>query len=289
MTGAEDPADVAARLTGHRVLPGSVPRGASGLAEVTLDGVGTVVVKRGSDPRSARAEAAGLRWLAGADAVRLPEVRGADDDWLVVDRVETGAATPEAAEELGRELAALHAAGVPAFGAPPPGGPADAWIGRAPMANRPGDRWPRWYAEHRVLPYLREAVDRGAMGTGDAALVERVCDRLPELAGPDRPPARLHGDLWNGNVLWGADGHVRLIDPAAHGGHRETDLAMLRLFGCPHLDRVLDAYDRADPLDDGWRGRVGLHQLFPLLVHTVLFGGGYAAQAVAAARSALRG
>ncbi|PWI42885.1 fructosamine kinase [Streptomyces sp. ICBB 8177] len=280
---------MAARLTSRRVSRSLSAHGGSGPAEVTLDGVGTVVVKRGSDPRSARAEAAGLRWLARAGAVRLPEVRGADDDWLVVDRVETAAATPEAAEEFGRGLAALHAAGAPAFGAPPPGGPADAWIGRAPMANRTGQSWPRWYAEYRVLPYLRDAVDQGALSTGDAAVVERVCDRLPELAGPDRPPARLHGDLWNGNVLWGADGHVRLIDPAAHGGHRETDLAMLRLFGCPHLERVLDAYDRADPLDDGWRGRVALHQLFPLLVHTVLFGGGYAAQAVAAARSALRG
>ncbi len=73
-----------------------------------------------------------------------------------------------------------------------------------------------------------------------------------------------------------------IIDPAAHGGHRETDLAMLALFGCPHLDAVLAAYDEAAPLAEGWRDRVGLHQLFPLLVHTVLFGGGYARQALRA-------
>jgi fructosamine-3-kinase len=90
--------------------------------------------------------------------------------------------------------------------------------------------------------------------------------------------------LWSGNVLWGADGRAWLIDPAAHGGHRETDLAMLRLFGCPHLERVLAAYQETVPLAGGWMERVGLHQLFPLLVHTVLFGRGYAEQAVAAAR-----
>ena len=117
-------------------------------------------------------------------------------------------------------------------------------------------------------------------------MIERVCDRLPELAGPPEPPARLHGDLWSGNVLWSTDG-AWLIDPAAHGGHRETDLAMLALFGCPHLDTVLAAYDEAAPLAPGWRDRVPLHQLFPLLVHVVLFGRGYAGQCVAAARAAL--
>jgi fructosamine-3-kinase len=116
-----------------------------------------------------------------------------------------------------------------------------------------------------------------------AAVVERVLDKLPDLAGPPEPPARLHGDLWSGNVLWAADGRAWIIDPAAHGGHRETDLAMLALFGLPHLDRVLAAYDTSWPLAAGWQQRVPLHQLHPLLVHAVLFGGGYGAQAVSAA------
>jgi len=105
----------------------------------------------------------------------------------------------------------------------------------------------------------------------------------PDLSGPPEPVARLHGDLWAGNVLWTAGGAV-LIDPSAHGGHRETDLAMLALFGAPFLDRAVAAYDARWPLAEGWRDRVGVHQLYPLLVHAVLFGAGYGAQAVAVAR-----
>ncbi|MEZ5096562.1 MAG: fructosamine kinase family protein [Nocardioides sp.] len=102
--------------------------------------------------------------------------------------------------------------------------------------------------------------------------------RLGELV-PEEGPARLHGDLWNGNVLWGQDGRVVVIDPAVYAGHRETDLAMLALFGLPQLSRVVEAYTEAAPLADGWADRVGLHQLFPLLTHACMFGGGYAARA----------
>ncbi|KOG19160.1 fructosamine kinase family protein [Streptomyces viridochromogenes] len=283
---SEDPGATAARFTG---LPATGRRRLSAaLAEVTLDGGRVVMVKRGDGHRAAQAEAAGLRWLAEAGAVRVPALHGHDERWLVTDRVATGRPGAEAAERFGRELAALHAAGAPAFGAPPPGGPEDAYIGLAPMRNVTGADWPRWYAEHRVLPYLRRAVDEGTVRGAEAAELELACERLPELAGPAEPPARLHGDLWNGNVLWGADGHTWLIDPAAHGGHRETDLAMLHLFGCPHLDHILDGYQQRAPLADGWADRIALHQLFPLLVHAVLFGRGYAEQALTAARTILR-
>ncbi|GAA5215716.1 fructosamine kinase family protein [Streptomyces thinghirensis] len=280
------PSVAAARFTGRSVTGERPLSGA--LTEVTLDDGHTVMVKRGDGTGATRAEAAGLRWLADAGTVRIPAVRGDDERWLVTDRVAQGRASAGAAVRFGRDLAALHAAGAPAFGAAPPGGPRDAYIGLAPMRNVTGSDWPSWYAEHRVLPYLRRAVDAGTLGQAEAADVERVCERLRELAGPAEPPARLHGDLWNGNVLWGADGRVHLIDPAAHGGHRETDLAMLCLFGCPHLDRILDCYRETAPLADGWAGRVGVHQLFPLLVHAVLFGRGYAEQALTAARTALR-
>jgi fructosamine-3-kinase len=293
--------DAVGALTG-RPVAGVAPLG--GAHRVRLADGGVVVAKRHDHPSAVLAEVAGLRWLAaghgdsgatagtdgpgasGAGCPPVPAVLGYDDEWLVVELVETGQAAAGAADEFGRRLAALHATGAPAFGAPPPGGPVDAWIGLAPMRDVTGPDWPGWYAEHRVLPYLRTAVDQGVLL--DPRPVEAVCERIGGLAGPGEPPARLHGDLWRGNVLWGADGHVALIDPAAHGGHRETDLAMLRLFGCPHLDRILAAYDEAAPLAVGWRERVPLHQLFPLLVHTVLFGGGYGEQAVAAARQALR-
>jgi fructosamine-3-kinase len=219
----------------------------------------------------------------------LPAVLALDDARLVTEYVPPGRPSATAAAEFGRRLAALHAEGAPAFGAGPPGTSADAWIGRAPMRNvASGPEWAPWYAEHRVAPYLRTARDAGDLTEAEAAVIERVCDRLPELAGPAEPPARLHGDLWSGNVLWSTDA-AWVIDPAAHSGHRETDLAMLALFGCPHLDEVVAAYDEAAPLAPGWRDRVALHQLFPLLVHVVLFGRGYAGQAVAAARATLGG
>ena len=219
---------------------------------------------------------------SGVRGPRVPAVLGFDHQWLLIEVVPAGRPSVASAEEFGRELAALHLAGADAFGQAPPGGPVDAWIGLAPMRNVTGRRWPEWYAEQRVLPYVRKAVDLGVLH--EPRVIEDVCARIGDLAGPAEPPARLHGDLWSGNVLWGAD-HVWLIDPAAHGGHRETDLAMLHLFGCAHLERIVAAYHERAPLAGGWRERIALHQLFPLLVHTVLFGGGYGAQAVAAARS----
>ncbi|MFE2416136.1 fructosamine kinase family protein [Streptomyces hokutonensis] len=287
MIESETPGAAAARLTGcavtgERPLSGTV-------TEVALDSGQLVIVKGDAAPGAVRAEAAGLRWLDDAGTVRVPAVRGLDERWLITDRVRTGPPSARAAVRFGRELAALHACGAPAFGAAPPGGPTEAYIGLAPMRNVPAADWPNWYAGQRVLPYLRSAVDKGTLEHAEAAVVERVCERLPELAGPAEPPARLHGDLWNGNVLWGADGHVWLIDPAAHGGHRETDLAMLRLFGCPHLSEVLEGYQQTAPPAPGWTDRVALHQLFPLLVHVVLFGRGYADQALSAARAALAG
>ncbi|MFJ5265107.1 fructosamine kinase family protein [Streptomyces sp. NPDC088387] len=287
VSGPDGVSAAVARLTGQEV--GEVRARSGAVTEVALRNGHVVMAKRGENPGAVRAEAAGLRWLADAGTVRVPTVYGHDRHWLVTEHVATGAPTAEAAVRLGQELAALHAAGAPAFGAPPPDGPADAYIGLAPMRNHPADDWPEWYARDRVLPYLRQAVDQGALTPAEAATVDRVCDRLPALAGPSEPPARLHGDLWNGNVLWGADGRAWLIDPAAHGGHRETDLAMLRLFGCPRLHDIEHGYRQTAPLADGWRERVPLHQLFPLLVHVVLFGRGYVDRTLAAARAALGG
>jgi fructosamine-3-kinase len=118
-------------------------------------------------------------------------------------------------------------------------------------------------------------------------VLDEAIRRVGDLAGPAEPPARLHGDLWHGNVVWDRGGHAWVIDPAAHGGHRETDLAMLALFGAPFLDRILAAYQETRPLAPGWPQRVPLHQLHPLLVHAALFGPAYGQRAVEAARRAL--
>ncbi len=230
------------------------------------------------------AEARGLRWLAGAAAVPVPEVLGWDDHALVLSWIPPGRPDTDAARSFGHELARLHAAGADGFGAPWPG-----FIASLPLDNTPwpaSGGWAAWYAERRVLPYLRRAADAGTLGPADVRLVETVTGRISELAGPREPPSRIHGDCWSGNVMWSA-GRGWLIDPAAHGGHRETDLAMLALFGAPHLEGIIRAYTQTAPLADGWRARVPLHQLHPLLVHVCLFGAGYRDGMVAAARAAL--
>jgi fructosamine-3-kinase len=230
------------------------------------------------------AEANSLRWLAEADAVPVPEVLALTDTALVISMIPAGHASPSAAFRFGAELARLHAAGAGDFGAPWRG-----FIASLPLDNTParaGQGWPQWYASHRLLPYLRRAVDSGALRPEDGRLVETVIDRIDSLAGPAEPPSRIHGDCWAGNVLWSGD-RGWLIDPAAHGGHRETDLAMLALFGAPDLDRILAGYNDTAPLAAGWRSRIPLHQLHPLLVHACLFGSSYREGVRSAARSAL--
>jgi fructosamine-3-kinase len=228
-------------------------------------------------------EAAGLRWLADAGGAPVVEVVDVGPGHLDLARLTSVAPTPAAARALGAGLARTHDAGAPSYGCAPEGydGPGVFGPSSDPLPLDLGD-WPTWgemYAEARLRPMVRLARDAGA----DPRPFAAVCDRL--LAGDldtDDRPARIHGDLWSGNVMWTADGVV-LIDPAAHGGHRETDLALLALFGAPHLGEVRAGYVEVHPLADGWEERVPLHQLHCLLVHAVLFGGGYAAQAVRAA------
>jgi len=261
-------------------------------------------------PDEYAAEAAGLRWLAEPGGVRTPEVLEVGADYLALEWIERGSLDAAGTDELGHGLARMHLAGAPCFGLPGPargdataGG--EATDGSSPdvesanaqsaegrtfgfgslrLSNEPAVDWPTFYAERRLRPLAAIARGRGALSRDGVEAVERVCDRLPDLCGPAEPPARLHGDLWSGNVMADAQGHPWLIDPSAYGGHREVDLAMLRLFGAPS-ERVFGAYQESAPLADGWRERVELYQLLPLLVHAVLFGGSYGP---AAERAALR-
>lgn len=218
------------------------------------------------------AEAVGLRWLADAAALPVPDVLAGGDDLLALSWVDGARRTPAAEEAFGRGLARLHRAGAEAFGAPPGAGDRG-WIGTVPVDSPRSADGARWWLEHRLSPLVRRAVDAGSLPPEATGLADRVAGRLAVLLDAGEGPARLHGDLWSGNVIWAAGSGV-LVDPAAHGGFRETDLAMMDLFG-GFGPGVLAAYREEWPLAAGWHERVAAHQLVPLLVHAILFGAGY--------------
>ena len=240
-----------------------------------------------SDPEAPEgffaAEARGLTWLADAPGgVAVAGVRAVRRTAIEIERLHPRPPTPAAADDFGRALAHTHGAGAPAWGATE----GDGFIGPLPLPNGPFPSWPDLWWEGRVEPYLRQAVDSHQLRDQDAVDCRHVVERWAHDV-PVARPARIHGDLWSGNVVWTAHGAVLIDAGAAHGGHRETDLAMLALFGLPHLERVVRAYDAEVPLAPGWHDRVPLMQLHPLLVHVVLFGGGYVSsvrEAIAALR-----
>jgi fructosamine-3-kinase len=250
---------------------------------VTLAEGGEAFVKTRADavPGEYATEVEGLAWLAEPGTLRTPRVLEVGDDYLALEWIEPGRMDTAGAEELGRGLATTHAAGALSFGDSRSGVVAD--FGSLCLPNEPTVDWPSFYAERRLRPLARLADERGAPSDTGFRAVERVCERIDELAGPPEPPARLHGDLWGGNVMADTEGRPWLIDPSAYGGHREVDLAMLRLFGAPS-ERVFAAYADVAPLAEGWGDRVRLWQLLPLLVHAVLFGGAYPAAAERVAR-----
>ena len=256
--------------------------------EVTLpDGRRAFVKTRSkANPGEYQLEAAGLRWLAEPGLLRTPAVLELSEHYLALEWVAPGVLDADGAEELGRALAGTHAAGTGDFGAPSPLAGSDTGFGSLRLPNGPAPDWPTFYGEQRLRPLAAMATQAGTLSEDGFRAVQSVCERLDGLSGPPEPPARLHGDLWSGNVHADSRGRAWLIDPSCYGGHREMDLAMLRLFGgrAGPAQRIFDAYHEVSPLAVGWQDRVELHQLAPLLVHAVLFGGSYGQAVERAAR-----
>nr|WP_152823408.1 MULTISPECIES: fructosamine kinase family protein [unclassified Corynebacterium] len=247
-----------------------------------------VVRKYPAQPGAAQAEAAGLRWLAETGAP-VAEVVAVTEGMIATARVREVPPTPEASRKAGQALARMHVAGAPAHGSPPPGWAGPYYIGTQPQECRPEEDWARFYAEQRVLPFARRAYEAGNLDGAGWAEVRRALEVVPRVMrerGWQTPPARIHGDAWAGNLLFGESGPV-LIDPAAHGGHPVTDLAMLALFGAPYLGEIYAGYEAEAALAPDWRESLPLHQLHPLAVHTFTHGAGYAPELRRAARETI--
>ncbi|QQS02160.1 MAG: fructosamine kinase family protein [Austwickia sp.] len=230
-------------------------------------------------------EAAGLRALRehAPATLGVPEVLRASDRGLVLQWIDVAGGRPGQAveEELGRGLAALHGTSHPTFGAID-----DAmagYLGSAEIDLSPTADWPEFFVDRRLRPLVEKAIGMGRLDRRARQLLEACAPRATELCGPVEPPALVHGDLWAGNRVVDRAGRNWLIDPACHWAHREIDLAMMALFG-GFGPACFAAYDEAFPLAEGWPDRVSWYQLPPLLVHAILFGGGYGDSALAALR-----
>lgn len=216
----------------------------------------SVVVKRGAQ---VGIEARMLRRMAAVGAP-VPGVLAARDDLLAMAHIPRGAATEAGWRGLGRDLRAMHDATGADYG-----WPEGYAFGPVRIDNRPCPSWPAFWAERRLQPLARRLPRPLAAG------LERVAARLDTLLPQAPPPALLHGDLWTGNLHFGADGRAWMIDPACYHGDGEVDLAMLCLFGTPPQS-FFDAYG---PLPPEWEMRRAIYQLWPALVHVTLFGAGY--------------
>jgi fructosamine-3-kinase len=223
-------------------------------------------------------EAKGLALLRAANAVPVPGVIGHGERngraWLALEWIEAGPRRKDYFDDFGRRLAALHRHTNGRFGLDH-----DNYIGSLPQSNRRHAQGADFFSQERLAPQVERAARTGALKPATARRFEKLYDALPGLL-PDEPPALLHGDLWSGNCMTGAGGGVCLVDPAVYYGHREADLAMTMLFG-GFAPEFYNAYAEAFPPEKNWQRRAGLFNLYPLLVHVNLFGGGYAAQAEA--------
>jgi fructosamine-3-kinase len=226
----------------------------------------------GNYPGMFEAEARGLSILRATSTLRIPEVifQGSADeyDFLMLEFIEPGRRVVSFYEDMGQSLAQMHKVTQTHFGLDH-----NNYIGSLPQDNRPLPGFHDFFIARRLEPMIRMARDHGKMDSGHQKKFERFFQALPGLI-PSESPALLHGDLWNGNYLVNEAGTATLIDPAVYYGHRETDLAMTKLFG-GFDNSFYHTYQEAFPLEKGWESRMDFHNLYPLMVHVNLFGGGY--------------
>jgi fructosamine-3-kinase len=214
-------------------------------------------------------EAEGLAWLAEAQALPVPNVLCHGPEFLVLEHIPPGEQARDFDEQLGRGLAQLHAFQAPFFG-----WQTNNYLATIQQNNSQEKHWTAFYCDRRLRPLLERCIQMGHVPPNWNRRFDTLFGRMDEFAGPPEPPARLHGDLWSGNVHTNRAGAPVLIDPAVYGGHREVDLAMLELFGSPSA-AFYAAYDEVYPRSVGQAQRVSLYQLYPLLAHIVLFGSSY--------------
>jgi protein-ribulosamine 3-kinase len=226
-------------------------------------------------PSMFEVEADGLGRLRTQKAVRVPATiafgEEQDQSFLLLEHIASGPKTGSFWEDLGRSLARLHRSTQERFGLE-----RDNYIGSLKQVNTVHDRWADFFIHCRLEPHVKMARDKDRIGMGDVLRFERLYAKLPSLF-PIEPPALLHGDLWNGNILCEEQGRAVLVDPAVYYGHREMDVAMTKLFG--GSDAVFySAYNDEWPMEKGWEERADLCNLYPLMVHVNLFGAKYVAQ-----------
>jgi len=236
----------------------------------------------GKYPGMMQTEAKGLKILAGTDTFRLPLIVAEgvyqQRQYLLLEWITPGKQTPDYWEQFAQKLAALHSNTHEFFGLD-----FNNYIGRLHQVNSGRVHFSDFYSENRILPLVKLLRDQQHYGQKEAVVFDKLSGFMHTLI-PEDPPALLHGDLWAGNYLTDGQGQPVLIDPAPYYGHRETDIAMMQLFG-GFPPQVFTSYHEQFPLIEGWQKRVALFQLYPLLVHAILFGGNYISQSLSIAKS----
>lgn len=228
-----------------------------------------------ADPDMFVKEERGLELLESAETdLRIPTVFtiGQTENgtgFLLQEFITEGRSNPNSAEQFGKSLVALHQHHEEKFGLNH-----NNYIGKLPQSNRCQESWVDFFIEERIQPQLKMATDAGKLGSSTVAHFESMYKQLPDIF-PDEKPSLLHGDLWGGNYFFDSNGQATIYDPAVYYGHREIELAFTYLFG-GFPGAFYSAYEEAYPLASGFSQRKDVYNLYPLLVHTNLFGGSYA-------------